>query len=533
MILREIEKLLDTVKNYKYPDYLTAQEHEPCIVAGEIVSRAAQYYEKARYSVEYKEEHLLRRTAIERILRRRLTIDFVQEKNGRAFLVELIQTGYLPNNKIPERAQDPIQAVIDKTVFFISLIEKLYPEDKHSHFRSLSIKIATTEIDRLLFPVIVDESTITTFYRVVKDHVYIKRANKSKEELDIQTYLACRKGLMHDDETILFYHLWLLYYPQWELLNDPNEENDEMLKDIAEDFDRVRTLIEEQLKSPLHQRLIPKLKNDIIYFSTIRKIIGQHKDGSHEILNNPESLHFAIKDTVEKQYNITQKQVQKSSLRAIIYIFITKMILALVVELPFDIIILDDVQYFALITNAVFHPMLLFTMTRSLNKPDEENTSLIGKGVQSIVYGNGHDDIVLQVGKTKSAWKYITGVFYLSIFIFSFGTILWILNQLHFNFLGIIFFMFFLTFVSYFGLRIRFISRRWLINTNEQKFLSFVWDLFTLPIISLGRWLAIKFASINIFVFIMDFVIEAPFKVVLQAIDTFVHFVKEKKDEIY
>ncbi|MCK5027865.1 MAG: hypothetical protein KAS07_05595, partial [Candidatus Pacebacteria bacterium] len=149
------------------------------------------------------------------------------------------------------------------------------------------------------------------------------------------------------------------------------------------------------------------------------------------------------------------------------------------------------------------------------------------------VHGSGHDDIILQAGKTKSAWKYITGMLYLIIFILSFGTILWILNQLHFNFLGIAFFLFFLTFVSYFGLRIRFISRRWLINTNEQKFLSFVWDLFTLPIISLGRWLAIKFASINIFVFILDFIIEAPFKIVLKAIDTFVHFVKEKKDEIY
>ncbi|MCK5027533.1 MAG: hypothetical protein KAS07_03880, partial [Candidatus Pacebacteria bacterium] len=161
MMLKEIVKLLDTVKNYSYPDYLTAEEHEPRIVVGEIVSRAARYYEKARYSVEYKEEHLLRRTAIERILRRRLTIDFVQEKSGRAFLVELIQAGYLPNDTLPERAQAPIQTVIDKTIFFISLIEKLHPEEKRSHFRSLLIKIATSEIDRLLFPAVVDESTNT------------------------------------------------------------------------------------------------------------------------------------------------------------------------------------------------------------------------------------------------------------------------------------------------------------------------------------------------------------------------------------
>ncbi len=534
MMLREIEKLLDTVKNYEYPDYLIAQEHEPRIVVGEIVSRAARYYEKARYSVEYKEEHLLRRTAIERILRRRLTIDFVQEKNGRAFLVELIQAGYLQNDILPEKAQFPVQAVIDKTIFFISITEKLYSKEKHSYFRSLLIKIATSEIDKLLFPAVIDESTAATFYKVIKDHVHIKRSKKSREELDIQTYLACYKGLLHDNETTLFYRLWLLYYPQWEDLNDPNEESDETLKNIAENFDRVHTLIEEQLKSPLHQRLIPKLKNDIIYFSTIRKIVNQHQNNVCEIFKDPERLHFAIKDMVEEEYNITQKQVQKSSWRAIIYIFITKMILAFAIELPFDIIILGNIQYVALTTNALFHPLLLFMMTRSIKKPGIENTAQIEKGVQSIVHGSGHDSISLQAGKTKSTWKYITGLFYLSIFILSFGTILWFLiNQLHFNFLGIAFFILFLTFVSYLGLRIRFISRRWIINTNEQKFLSFVWDLFTLPIISLGRYLVTKFESFNVFIFIMDFIIEAPFKVILQAIDTFIHFIKEKKDEIY
>jgi hypothetical protein len=352
---------------------------------GEIVSRAAQYYEKARYSVEYKEEHLLRRTAIERILRRRLTIDFVQEKSGRAFLAEVIQAGYLPNDTLPERAQEPIQKVIDKTIFFISLIEKLYPTEKYSHFRSLVLKIATSEIDDLLFPSVVNESTVKAFYRVVKDHIHVQETTKSKEELDVQTYLACRKGLLHDDDTILFYRLWLLYYPQWSHLNEINEQNDDALKTIAENFDRIRLLIEEQLKSPLHQRLLPKLKNDIVYFSIIMKIVGQHQGSAQEIFEDPERLHFAVKDAAEEEYSSIQKKVQKSSWRAVIYIFITKMVLALAVEFPFDKIFFGEVQYTALAINAAFHPLLLFAMTRSLRKPGPQNTSLIEKGVQSIV----------------------------------------------------------------------------------------------------------------------------------------------------
>ena len=533
MISKEITKLLDTIQNYTYPDYLVAKDHEPRISIGEMVSRVAQYYEKARYSVEYKEEHLLRRTAIERILRRRLTIDFVQEKNGRAFVVELIQTGYLPNDELPERVLVPIQAIIDKTVFFIQLLEHIYPNDAYSSFRSTTIKLATSEIDELLFPTIIDNSTIEAFYETIKNQINVTRSKKSKEELDIQTYLACRRGLFKDDDTILFYRLWLLHYPQWTHLNEPNEKNDEELKDIAEKFEHIHASIKEQLKSPIQQRLLPKLKNDIIYFLIIRKIVAQNQESSQEVFSSPERLQFAIKDTVEDEYQSIHERITKTAWRSIIYIFITKMVLALAIELPYDIFITQQIQYLTLIINTVFHPLLLFAMTASITEPSIQNTDRITKGVQSIVQGNGHSEIFLQMKKKKTSWQYIAGTIYLSVFILSFGTILLVLNKLHFNILGMIFFIFFLTFVSYFGLRVRFIARRWIVHTGEQKFTVFIWDLLTLPIISLGRWLSIRFASINIFVFIMDFIIEAPFKIMLRAIDTFALFIKEKKDEIY
>jgi hypothetical protein len=533
MISKEIDKLLETIESYEYPDYLVAQEHEPKLVVGDIVSRAAKYYEKARYSVEYKEEHLLRRTAIERILRRRLVIDFVQEKSGRSFLAELIQAGYLPNDELPERLIAPVEAVINKTIFFITLLEHTYPSDVHSKFRTLVIRLGTSEIDELLFPAIVDKATLRAFYRTVKEYVSITRSKKSPEELDVQVYLACRRGLLKDDDTTLFYQLWLMHYPNWTELNHVNEETDESLKKIAEEFGRVQNLIDEQLRSPLHQRLVPKFRNDIVYFSIIRKIVSRYETMSREIFEDPERLHFIIKETAEDEYKTIDARMRKTAVRAIIYIFLTKMVLALAVELPYDILIAKQAHYLPLVANAVFHPFLLFLITTTIAKPGAENTRKIAQGVESIVRNTGHDEIVLPARKKKTTWQFFAGILYLGIFILSFGSILWVLDKLNFNILGIGFFIFFLTFVSYFGLRVRFIARRWIVYTGKEGFLSFLWDLFTLPIISLGRWLSIKFQSINIFVFIMDFIIEAPFKVVLRAIDTFALFIKEKKDEIY
>ena len=533
MVSTEIKTLLDTIKNYKYPSYLIAKPHEPTIEVGEIASKAAQYYEKARYAVDYKEEHLLRRTAIGRILRRRLTIELTPERNSRSFLVELIQAGYLPNGELPEQVISHVQEIIDKTTFFSTLIEHTYPSEHRSIFKRRTISLATLEIENLLFPATTDEAILKAFYSTVKKRVNITRSQLPKAKRDIQIYLACRRGLLKEDDATLFYRLWIMHYPEWTELNEATEENDERIKDIAEEFSEVNALMEKEIKHTLHIRLIPKLKNDIIYFSTLRKIVSKHKETSEQILNDPKQLHFTIRESVENEYKKIRKRIRKNACRAIIYIFATKIILAFIVEFPYDYIILNDINYLAIGINIIFHPLLLFAMTTSITGPDQKNTTKIIAGVNSIVYGNGHPEIFLQAKQTKGVWYYVAFILYFTVFAMSFSTILWILNKLYFNIVGITLFLSFLTFVSYFGLRVRFVARRWIVQTKEQKFLVFVWDMITLPIVSLGRWMSMKFASVNIFVFIMDFIIEAPFKVVLKALDTFTLFIKEKKDEIY
>jgi hypothetical protein len=534
MISKEIDTLLGTIESYEYPSYLSANEHEPKLSVGNIVSRAAKYYEKARYSVEYKEEHLLRRTAIERILRRRLIITFVPEKSGRSFLTELIQAGYLPNDELPERLIPPVEAIINKTVIFISLLERTYPEERYSEYRSLAIKLATSEIDELIFPSVVDKAVLRAFYRTTKNHITITNTKKSIEEINIQTYIACRRGLLKDDDTVLFYQLWLMHYPQWTELNVSTEIADQELGEIAKEFGSVQDAINEQLQSQINKRIIPKLQNDIVYFSVIRLIVSQYGTMSREIFEDPERLLFAVKETTQREYDKVQQKMTKTAWRAIIYILITKTVLALSVELPYDLLVLGEIHHVALVTNIFFHPILLFLITTNITAPGAENTAQIVRGVSAIAYENGHEDIFLAEHKKQAAWQVVAGTIYFSLFIITFGSILWFLREImHFNVAGMFFFVFFLTFVSYFGLRIRYIARRWIVHTGKEGFLSFLWDLFTLPIISLGRWLSLKFQSINIFVFIMDFIIEAPFKVVLQAIDTFALFIKEKKDEIY
>ena len=86
---------------------------EDVIGVSETVSVAVSIYETVRNTLEYDEEHLLRRNAIRRILKRRLG-----EGNSRELATklirELIWARYLPNHKIPTAMIGTVAEIFEK-----------------------------------------------------------------------------------------------------------------------------------------------------------------------------------------------------------------------------------------------------------------------------------------------------------------------------------------------------------------------------------------------------------------------------------
>ena len=86
--------------------------------------------------------------------------------------------------------------------------------------------------------------------------------------------------------------------------------------------------------------------------------------------------------------------------------------------------------------------------------------------------------------------------------------------------------------MAYFGLRIRNTRRELLVIDLSGGFLGTLADILFLPLIRAGRWVALRAPRINIFLFFLDFIVEAPFKMAIQIVEGGLAFMKEKKEEI-
>jgi hypothetical protein len=167
--------------------------------------------------------------------------------------------------------------------------------------------------------------------------------------------------------------------------------------------------------------------------------------------------------------------------------------------------------------------------------PSDDNTAKIIAGIEEITFAEKkkQEAIILRRadkrGKITSA---VFGILYFITFFLSFGAVIFGLDKIGFTWVSIIIFLFFLALVSFFSIRIRRGVRESIVVESKENIFSFFLDFFYTPIIAAGKWLSEKFSQVNIFVFILDFIIEAPFKIFVEITEDWTKYVKERRENI-
>src|SRR6185312_10561037 len=93
--------------------------HESKVTVNRFVSEIANWYEKLRNAMDYRDEEVVLRASIERILKRRIGMRMkgVQKTSGAAIaeplLKELVWAHYFPNGTIRESYSAKVAEIID------------------------------------------------------------------------------------------------------------------------------------------------------------------------------------------------------------------------------------------------------------------------------------------------------------------------------------------------------------------------------------------------------------------------------------
>lgn len=487
------------------------------------VSRFSVLYEKIRTAVDYKDEHLLRKAAITRILKRQLSLENDSNVIGRHLVRELIAARYLPNATLPETLIEEAGSVVRK----LQLMRRTRVGNERDQRWLLGVVAA--ELEELLDDHSQEKQLVSFLYERLSTRLVIAGSSMDETDVKLQIYIACQRSFSKADDEMLSYKLVRAYYASW---MEPDAWA-HAPREMALQMIGVESTVLRQLRHPLAAKFLAAVKPWAISLGMLRDVLVEKPEQAETIMGNPDELHAAVARIAERRTRESRGKLRRGTFRAILYLFITKMLLALAIEVPFENILYHQVNNVSLAVNVFFPPVLMLLVGSMIRLPGKDNVKRIQRGVDELLSHDGPKERDIRVARQRGGvGRFLFRVVYAFMFLITFGLVYYVLNLVHFTWLSASIFIFFLCVVSFFAFRLRLAAREYVAVERHDSFWSVLMDFFSLPILRAGQILSQSVSKINIFVFIFDFIIETPYKILLNILEEWFAFMKEKKDEL-
>ena len=505
----------------------------------EIAKRVASFYDRIRGIIDWKGEHLLRRGAIERTLRRKTLPKVNILKEGKrkvsaeSLILELIRAGHLPNDTIRESKIDEVQEVLNKYVYILNNLPKEKEvDDIGGDIYQWLTSIAACEVEEILSPSKGEKFLIQYMFDQMKERVEVEKGyfedleKKTKETL---LYIAVQEALFNLDEPIITYHLFKYNYSDWKDLSEKD------LKNITRNIYKIRKKITYYFNHKLKTKFYHLCKKHSTPYLLLGDVLKDDPKNPEKQIEDPKDLEKKIKEAYKKRVETMKSRLSRSAAYATISIFITNVAALYLLEIPLANLLNYDYPIQAVLVT-IFIPTLLMAMfVLTISPPPEENLHKVIIEVMKITYKKEKPD-KLKVKKPRKRGfisnALINLIWTLSL-LASVAVIMYGLSLASFPPLSYVIFVIFLSLIAFTGTKIRDRAKELHMVEQKERFLVVLLDIFALPVIRLGKWFTNKWKRYNIISIFFSALIDLPFMSFIKFLEQWRTFLKEKREDIY
>ncbi|MDP2587319.1 MAG: hypothetical protein Q8P33_00905 [bacterium] len=501
----------------------------PRVQTDKLSSSIARLYEQLRNTVDSTEQHLLRRNAIHRFLRRHILIYRSNAQEfGELLVRELIRAGYIPNNTFPEHDLPKVDQAIQKYRRVCEELQSIKPDAKVSDTWTWGLGLASCEIEQIIYPPVREEALIQYAYDDLKQRIKWEDQAFDPTERDLQLYIALHRAVFKSDARLVEYHLLTSYMEDWD------QKGAGEAAQLARHLLQYRGPVRQQLDHAYAGPLASKVRRMTIPYQVLLDTIKKNPDNAPDRFADQKSFINDAVAIIEGQYKQNKRAVRRRTLRSILFIFFTKMLVALALEIPYDLWIADSISYLPLGINVLFHPTLLFALGTFVRFPGKDNTKRILADLWASISSEKRAPsyYVRFLSRRSSATRIVLAALYLITFLVSFGAVLWLLYRLNFSLMAAVLFVFFLSLVTFVGIRLRIRAGEYFMVRKTDTFFGTLLLFLANPLIEIGQWFSLGFRRYNLFLFFFDIVLEAPLKAFTYAIEEWFSFARERSERI-
>jgi len=492
--------MLSYIDAYKKALQIKQKTPDNAIRVDEIATKIASFYENVRRVIDWKEENLVRRTAIERILKRRLiseisgiTIlpDLNPKEIAKPMTLEIIRTGYFENEKISEDKIDIIAEILDKYVYIL----KNSPYAKENalaikvkvHFYNWILEIAACEIEETLdYPhkeyALLEFMTETMVQRIK----IVPEGYLPEEERYIQIYIAVHKTLFNLDAPVITYHVLKKKYP---LFVDNSQG---FTEEFTANIENIWKITKEELEHTKRGEFQNICEKYDAAFLILSDVLGEmeNEENLAEKLSGEEELNKLIEIAYKKRLSTLKSRLLRSAIYSTFSIFVAGAASLFVFEFPIAKLFYGEFSPWAIVADIMIPTALMFFLVGIIRPPTEENLVRVKEEVEKLVY---------------KIFK-IAGVPLTSLYIDTVNVAV----------------------VVFAAMVIRQKSKE-LVIQERTSLLEFILDFFSIPLAKIGSWLASKWKEFNFVSVFFSTLVDIPFSTFTELLEGWGNYIKEKR----
>lgn len=500
-----------------------APPDEKTIAVNPLISKVASWYEKLRNVMDYREEEVILRAAIERILKRRLLLGGSGKTVAEPLVRELVWARYFPDNTLSESVIEKVRQKVD---LFLSLRHKILSQN---HFPDATINewtyhLMSSSISYLLNPQRGKEVMATFVYKVMREQ--LKLLDDDEETRDVQVFIAVRRAFARDDVAFLRYQIFGQYFGKL------TEENAE---EVAARFRGGYKEMQRQLAYPRKDSIYSFVRGKMGAFFILEDVLRTYRGNIREFAKSREELGRAVFTACDRRYQEIGSKVRRAIVRSFIFILLTKAFFAVFVEGAIEQFLYGEVLWRSILLNTTAAPLLMVVIGLFIQAPGRKNSERILAYITTLMFDEeprlGQPLLVHVAPQKESRFDSIFTVLWLLSFILAFGFIVFVLTRLSFHLVSQGIFIFFLAIVSFLSYRIALTSRAYTVDGREGLVTPII-DFLFMPIIKVGRQLTLGISQLNVILFVFDFIIEAPFKGLFSFFEQWFTFLHRKREEL-
>ncbi len=511
----------------------------------EIASRIAKFYEMVRKVVDWKEDNVLRRSAIERALKRtlfpKLSGVVVQTRVDTyriayTITADLIRGGHLPNDEIPQEAVLTVENALKKYLYILEYAQfpsaDLLPIKRKINFATFIIELAACEIEEILTNPVKERTLLQAMTESLTARIRIlPEGSLSEEEKKTHVFISSCRTLFDLDDPFILYELIKFTYPGWSV---PDAG---LMKRLTSEIPNLWLTSHHILEHPISRQLFTISERIDTVFMLVGDVMDQYKEAPQKLavaLSDKSIFTAHLTEAYDKRYVSLKARLLRLAIFSTLSVFLSNWVTFFIIEVPLASWFYEGFNLLTAIIDFVVPTAVMFALVSIIRAPPPENIERVKRAVYQFLYADEKRklyDVYLN-RRRNPVIAAVMGVLYMVMMLGVLGGVGYVFYIAKLPITSVVFDTFTIALTFFAAVLIRNKAKELSVD-DRMSVWEFLLDMISVPIARIGSFLANKWKEYNIIAILFTFLIETPMVVVFDFIESWSQYLKERRSELH